>query len=144
MSAVLATRGSLLVDDELRTHASEALSTVGDEEIEAFTLRTSTGRSIEISGDIAGLMAHVLSRVAQGGELAVQTLPETLTTSTAADTLGVSRTTLMKLIAKGELRSTMVGSHHRLRHSEVVALREKREAAQNAAIEELLSMDDDS
>ncbi|WP_162178522.1 helix-turn-helix domain-containing protein [Mycetocola saprophilus] len=116
---------------------------VGDEELERFSITTTTGRVVSIDGDVGALVRAVLTRVAQGGELSVLTLPETLTTSTAADVLGVSRTTVMKLITKGDLATTMVGTHHRVSYKDVIALKKARRDAQNTAIEQLLLLDGD-
>lgn len=144
MNATLLTRGDIVVDDATRRAAASALTTAGDETIERITFHTETGRSLSVDPALAKLIAKVVARVAQGGQVNVATLPERLTTSAAADLLGVSRTTVMKLIASGELTSTKAGSHHRLRHGDVLALKHRREQNRAAVLEELLLFEDDA
>ena len=73
--------------------------------------------------------------------MTITTIPDSLTTTTATSVVGVSRTTLMKLINSGELASTMVGSHHRVKHSDAIALRDARRADRRAAVDALLTSD---
>ncbi|NMD47806.1 MAG: hypothetical protein GYA85_13720 [Propionibacterium sp.] len=56
--------------------------------------------------------------------------------------LGDSRPTLIKRIESGELPSTMVGSHHRLRTNDVLALRRMRLEQRRSAALELLDLED--
>lgn len=70
--------------------------------------------------------------------MTVQTMPDLLTTSAAADLLGVSRPTVMKLIRDGALTPVMAGSHHRLHLRDVAAIRSERERARHEAIDDLL------
>jgi excisionase family DNA binding protein len=142
MTSTLLARGSVMVDEELQSSAAEALEAAGDEKIVDLVFTTSTGRQVALDPAVVDLVHHLLARVAQGGELTVHTLPEILTTSAAADMLGVSRPTLMKLIRDGRLEAIKVGTHHRLRLGDVVALRASREGARREAIEELLDLDD--
>ncbi|WP_166997123.1 helix-turn-helix domain-containing protein [Paramicrobacterium fandaimingii] len=143
MSSTLLTRGTLLVDDELKDRAAEAVQAVADEEITEVIFTTTTGRRVSFDPAIVDLFGHVLSRVAQGGELTVHTVPELLSTITAAEMLGVSRPTLMKLIRRGELEPVMAGTHHRIRTKDISALREKRELARRASIDELMQLGED-
>lgn len=144
MGSKLLTRGDLIVDDVTRKAAATALSAAGDEAIEGVSFQTETGRTMSVEPALADLLAKIVARVAQGGRVHVTTLPEQLTTSAAADLLGVSRTTVMKWIASGELPSTKAGTHHRLRQSDVIALRKRREKRRAALLEELLLLDEDT
>lgn len=139
----LLTRGTLLVDDELRARATEAVAAAGDEKITELWFSTPTGTEFRLDPAVVDLVGHLLGRIAQGGELSVTTLPEMLSTSTAAEILGVSRPTVMKLIRNGELEPIMVGSHHRLRLGDVTALRDQRERARRRVLDELLELDDE-
>lgn len=71
----------------------------------------------------------------------IRSMPEELTTTVAAEYLGVSRPTFMKSIQSGEIRSRVVGTHHRVRSQDVIALKaarnEKRVEALNALREAL-------
>lgn len=131
----------MLIDENLQANARALVESTGDEAIASMSITTGTGSVIAIDPAIADLLGWVVRGVARGGAVTVLTAPELLTTTAAADLLGVSRPTLMKLIRDGEIEPVMAGSHHRLRHSEVRALRDRREAARREAIEELLDLE---
>jgi len=143
MNATLLTRGDLVVDKVTQKAAESALTTAADEAIQRVTFHTETGRELPVDPALAQLLAKVVARIAQGGQVNVATLPERMTTSAAADFLGVSRTTVMKLIASGELPATKVGTHHRLQHGDVLALKQRREKQRAAVLDELLLIEDD-
>ena len=56
-------------------------------------------------------------------------------TSTAAAVLGVSRPTLMRFIAVGQLPAQKVGSHHRLKTADVLEFQRQRRSEARAAFE---------
>lgn len=97
---------------------------------------------ITIPAELEALVMAVLESVAKGERISVGSLPETLTTSVAADQLGISRPTLMKLIASGELPSQKVGTHTRIRTDDVIAFRRARLERQARALDELRQLDD--
>lgn len=127
MGTALLTKGTLVVNETVRARACDVVENAGDERMVELLLASNTGRTVPLSAELAEFIDHILRRIAQGGSVSVVTLPEMLTTSAAADMLGVSRPTLMKMIHDGLLVPEMVGSHHRLRHSDVEALRVDRE-----------------
>jgi excisionase family DNA binding protein len=71
-------------------------------------------------------------------------VPNVLTTTTAAAMLGLSRPTLMKMIADGEIPSHKVGSHHRLAAEDVLQAKCARRHRQRAAFSALRELDDSS
>lgn len=104
------------------------------------------GEHIEIlgtkpGGEILSLLHQIISIIGEGGTVTVGALPEVLTTTVAADLLGVSRTTLMKHVRSGELPSQQVGSHTKLRREDVLTFRRTRLEKQRQAIDELLALE---
>ncbi|MEV8135753.1 excisionase family DNA-binding protein [Microbacterium aurantiacum] len=140
-SAVLA-KGTVVVSETIRARAIEVMEEAGDERMLDLFLGTPTGRAVPLSAELAQFIDHILRRVAQGGTVSVVSLPEILTTTAAADLLGVSRPTLMKLIRDGVLKAEKVGTHHRLRQADVEALRVERENERHSTFEKLRSLDD--
>lgn len=108
------------------------------------------GLSIEREGErVAGVppelgrvLQQVLEALASGRTVTVGTLPEVVTTSTAASLLGVSRPTLMKLIRGGHIPAHKVGSHHRLLAEDVLEYRRAQRAEARAAFDALRELDD--
>jgi excisionase family DNA binding protein len=96
-----------------------------------------------IPPEIASLVAQVLAAVASGRTLTISAIPEVLTTSAAAALLGVSRPTLMKMIGEGAIPSHKVGSHTRLKSSDVLAARRARRLRERAAFVSLLEAEGD-
>lgn len=142
-SSTLLTRGTVLVDEETQALASEAVHAAGDDKIAQLMFTTESGTQVQLPSQLVALLSNVLNRVALGGAMSVQTMPDLLTTSAAADLLGVSRPTVMKLIRDGVLTPVMAGSHHRLHLRDVAAVRSERESARHDAIDELLTLGED-
>lgn len=88
------------------------------------------------------ILQQVLEAIAQGHTVTVGAMPEEISTSTAADVLGVSRPTLMKMIRAGEIAAHKVGTHHRLASDDVYAARKARRSRERAAFERLRELDD--
>lgn len=109
----------------------------------ALTVERDGRRVVPVPPEIGKLLQHVLDVVARGGTVTVGSVPEILTTSTAAGILGISRPTLMKMINEGSIPSHMVGTHHRLRAEDVYAALRARRARERAAFEELMELKGD-
>jgi excisionase family DNA binding protein len=143
MGSAVLTRGTLVVNETVRARAIEVVEEAGDERMLDLFLGTATGRTLPLSPELAQFVDHMLRRVAQGGTVSVVSLPEILTTSAAADVLGISRPTLMKLIRDGKLPAEKAGTHHRLRLADVEALRVERENERHSTFEQMRALDDE-
>jgi excisionase family DNA binding protein len=77
-----------------------------------------------------------------GQEVLVATRESCLTAQEAADFLGVSRPTLIRVLDLGEIPFERPNSHRRIRLADVVAYKAER-TRRRAALDELLSMSDD-
>ena len=109
---------------------------VGQLEATAYALVSADGREqVAVPADLQRVLLQVVAVMSQG--LAVSIIPQTvqLTTQQAADLLGVSRPTLVKLLDKDQIPFERVGTHRRLQLRDVLEYRERRRAAQYAALE---------
>lgn len=87
----------------------------------------------ELPESVQEAIADVLHRFARGEGVVVGSLETLLTTSQAADVLGVSRTYLVQLIENDELSCEYRGTHRRVRLGELVKFSETfRERRQDA------------
>ncbi|MFT4011700.1 MAG: helix-turn-helix domain-containing protein [Nocardioidaceae bacterium] len=73
----------------------------------------------------------------------IRTSPEELTTTQAAQELGISRPTLMKMIRNGEIPAHKVGTNTHLRKAAVRVKRHERLTARRQALAELMELCDD-
>ncbi|WP_182348042.1 helix-turn-helix domain-containing protein [Tomitella gaofuii] len=90
-----------------------------------------------VPAELARILSTVVQIVADGGTVTIGAMPEELTTTSAADLLGVSRPTLMKLIREGRIPAHKVGTHTRLGASDVLAFRDRKREQQRAALQDL-------
>ena len=137
MALVTLTNGTLLIDDEVRAQAAALVSESHDRNLGAVTFALDDGSSEQLPANLSRFLVALVERIAGGGAVTMTTLPDQLTTTVAADLLGISRPTLMKLVANGELKATRVGSHTRISSAEALALRTKRFVSRASAFEEL-------
>ncbi len=96
-----------------------------------------------LPADLASIINKVVQVMADGGTITIGSLPDELSTTVAADQLGVSRPTLMKMIRAGEISAHMVGSHHRLKATDVLAFKRSRLERQRRAFDELRELEDE-
>lgn len=103
------------------------------------------GDRVELPPEVYQVVHKVVDALAHG--LAVTVAPQsmTLTTQQAADLLGVTRPTIVKILDGGGMPYERVGTHRRLLLTDVLAYRERRRAEQYAALEATaIDLDDDS
>lgn len=108
-----------------------------------FLAGAGTGDQVEIPEEIHRVLLQVIDSMQRG--LAVSILPQskTLTTQQAADLLGISRPTLVKLLDEQKLPFERVGTHRRVLLVDVMAFRDRRRQEQYDALEEMRSTLDD-
>ncbi|WP_439692535.1 helix-turn-helix domain-containing protein [Curtobacterium sp. SP.BCo] len=114
-------------DELARTEAAELVRTTGDRRIVGVTVELDDGMTTALPERLSTFLADLLDSMASGAGVSTTVLPDEMTTTVAADVIGVSRPTLMKLIRRGEIAARTVGTHHRLRREDVLLLRAARQ-----------------
>ena len=83
------------------------------------------GKRFELPADFAKALLAFAQHVEVGESLQVVSVEEKLTTQQAADYLGYSRPTLIKLLDEYEVQITKVGRHRKIPFSELLKLENK-------------------
>ncbi|MBX7434914.1 helix-turn-helix domain-containing protein [Mycobacterium sp. Y57] len=89
---------------------------------------------IELPRSVHQALTKVVAAMHAGKAVTIAPQTMTLTTQQAADLLGVSRPTVVRLIADGTLPAERIGNRHRLLLDDVLAYREQRRNRQYEAL----------
>lgn len=101
------------------------------------------GTEMTVDGDLADGIVTLVEDAGSGRILDVTLLPEEITTGQAADLLGVSRPTVVKLTDDGRLPCVRVGTHRRLKTQDVLAFRGEATHGRREALAELVAISDE-
>lgn len=102
------------------------------------------GTRIALPSEVATVLRDVVAAMAEGKAVTVAPQHTTLTTQQAADLLGVSRPTLIKLLEAGEIPYTTPGRHRRLRLSDVLDYRDRIRHERDRRLDELADLSDEA
>jgi excisionase family DNA binding protein len=93
--------------------------------------------SVTVPREALELFLEVLEHMAHGNAVSVVPLQAELTTQQAADMLNVSRPHLIDLLETRHIAYRRVGTHRRIRVSDLLAFHEKDNAERNSVLDEL-------
>lgn len=99
------------------------------------------GKEFTLSDEMARAFLKIVSEIAEGGTVAIEALDAQMTTQEAADYLGYSRPTLIKLLDEYNVQVSKVGRHRRISFSEVKKLQFLIQANQQQAIRNLQKLE---
>ena len=92
---------------------------------------------VELPTSALRLLVDILAELADGNAVKVVPVHAELTTQEAADLLNVSRPHLVKLLDEAVIPHTKTGRHRRVRFSDLVAYKDKRDEASRSAMDAL-------
>ena len=122
--------------------AAKTTLTVTSTEVEQAGYVDPVSLESAVPPELARILTAVVAVVAAGGTVTIGSVPSEVTTTTAAHMLDISRPTLMKLIGEGEIPAHKVGTHTRLKSTDVIAYQERQRATQRAAFDDLRAFED--
>jgi excisionase family DNA binding protein len=100
---------------------------------------------VELTGQVHAILKQVVAALSKGQSISILTRDQEITTQQAAEILGVSRPTVVRLIEDGELPAHVPGAERRkLLLADVLAYREQLRARRNRFITESSSAYDDA
>jgi excisionase family DNA binding protein len=102
------------------------------------------GSQIELPAEVFSVLKQVVEAMSQG--LAISIVPHhlTLTTQEAAELLGISRPTFVKLLENGEIAYEKPGRHRRVKLKDVLAYRGERRKDRSDRLSDLVQTSEDS
>jgi excisionase family DNA binding protein len=115
----------------------------GRPDVSCFLSGTSPSDRVELPVELYRVLRQVVQALQDGLAVSIVPTTKTLTTQQAAELLGVSRPTVIRLLDRGRLTYEKIGSHRRIQLGELLAYRKQRRAAQYAALEATAVDDDD-
>jgi len=129
-------------DAELAAEASRQLSRVRREGAE-LRVQIDGGETLRLPKSVSNLLYLLLTEMAQGNAVTLIPIHAELTTQEAADYLNVSRPYLIRLLKEGKVKFSMVGTHRRVKFSDLEAYRKASEEERQRVMEELAAQAQD-
>lgn len=121
-------------DVDLAATASRAIARAAKESLH---VRLDNGDELTLPKAVTRLLSHLLMEMGQGNAVTVIPIHAELTTQEAADYLNVSRPHLVKLLMEGHLPHHKVGTHRRVRFTDVCAYKDNFEEYRRKAMDAL-------
>lgn len=100
-------------------------------------LTAADGTSMVLPPEVYEVLSQAVDVMVGGSAVSVAALSATLTTTQAAEVLGVSRPTLVKMLDDGKIPFEQLNVHRTLRLADVLAFREHRRRERRAILDEL-------
>jgi excisionase family DNA binding protein len=98
------------------------------------------GEEIELPQSVFRVLRQLVYHLAHGRAVTVVPVNKELTTQEAADMLNVSRPYLIKLLEQGEIPFTKTGTHRRIRFSDLIEYKQRRDAERGRGLAELTQL----
>lgn len=95
------------------------------------------GEQVPLPLEVYEVLVQVVAAMKAGKAIAVAPLEQRLTTQQAADLLGISRPTLVKLLDEHEIPYEQPGRHRRVRLSDVLAYRDRRRQERRTRLDDM-------
>lgn len=129
-------------DAELAAEASRQLSRLKQEGAE-LRVQIDGGETLRLPRSVSNLLYLLLAEMAQGNAVTLIPVHAELTTQEAADYLNVSRPYLIRLLEEGKVKFSKVGTHRRVKFSDLEAYRKGSEEERQRVMNELAAQAQD-
>lgn len=124
-------------DEELYRAFARALATVPEATDHRPALVDAAGNEVPIPQEMHDVLLQVAQALMAGMGVNVAPLSATLTTQEAADYLGVSRPTVVRLLDSGEIPMSRPGRHRYVRLVDLISYAERTQHTRADALDEM-------
>jgi excisionase family DNA binding protein len=128
---------AVLARETLQVLAGRSL----DGPLQLAVLDDPAGRSLQIPSLAGQMLVRILEEMARGSSMALIPVHAELTTQEAAETLNISRPSLIQLLDEGKIEFRRVGTHRRVRFDALMAYKRRLESDRRAVLAELAAYD---
>ena len=125
-----------LPEEDVAGHFAELVTALEASSGAALTIN---GETIELPSAAAEALLQVVDAMRRGLAVTVAPQDQRLTTQEAADMLGISRPTLVRMLEAGEIPFEKVRRHRRLFLTDVLEFRERQRRAANEALSDMVT-----
>jgi excisionase family DNA binding protein len=115
----------------------------GTPQVSCYLSGPTSGDRVELPAEVYHVLLQVVEALRDGLGVTVRPENTTLTTQQAADLLGVSRPTLVRLLEQDVIPYERANSHRKILLRDLLDYRDRRRAQQYAALEATAVDDDD-
>lgn len=130
-------------EDEVKKLAKFLQAAPSAEGRQAPYLVSPTGERQEIPADVFAMLTHIVESLSAGRGVSVVPTNVQLTTQQAADHLGMSRPTLVKLLERGDIPFTKVGRHRRVKLENLIEYENRARYDRRQALDALTADETD-
>lgn len=102
------------------------------------------GFEIELPQSVFQALCQVIYHMLRGNAVSIIPMNKEITTQDAADFLNVSRPYLVKLLEAGEIPFVKVGTHRRIKFSDVLVYKKRRDAIRKQALTTMAHISEDA
>ncbi|MFI7125657.1 excisionase family DNA-binding protein [Nonomuraea sp. NPDC050153] len=107
-------------------------------------LVAAAGERIVLPGEVFEVLRLVVLAMAAGQAVTIAPHHQTLTTQEAADLLGVSRPTVVRLLERGEIPFEQPGRHRRILLREVLAYQDRHRHQRRASLDRMVEISEEA
>ncbi len=102
------------------------------------------GFAMELPESVFKALCQIVYYMLQGRAVSIIPVNKEITTQEAADFLNVSRPYLVKLLEQGEISFIKVGTHRRIRFSDVLEYKQQRDETRRQGLAEITHIAEDA
>jgi excisionase family DNA binding protein len=108
------------------------------------TLTGPDGTRLDLPGEVFEVLREVVAALSQGLAITVAPHQTVLSTSEAAQLLGVSRPTLVRLLESGEMPFDKPGRHRRVRLADLLAYQQRSRRGRAVLLDQMVADSEDA